>query len=218
LESEQDWIHVELPRATVGGLKKGPVESLLRRLAHDYSVLEQQNRELLDSLREREGDTDAGVHLSPSLVDSERATEATTPQLDAGHGTPSDGYDLAGAVLNVAQRAAREMRDSTRAECELMIRKSRAHADRIESEVERARLRGMAELDELEDLKRELREELRRSLRAFLRTYMAERSGDSPPMDWRGIVSATEEGRPEKRRNKKKAGGKPPLDGRQTGI
>ena len=41
-----DEIDIELPRAIVGGLKAGPAEELLHRVAHDYASLHEENKRL----------------------------------------------------------------------------------------------------------------------------------------------------------------------------
>jgi cell division septum initiation protein DivIVA len=205
LDAEQDRINVELPRATVGGLKKGPVEELLRQIARDYATLEQENRKLLDTLEDRDADSSDGTTVQePARTNLEHAADAATGQLGPSRAAQSDTYELAGAVLALAQRTARDMRDSTRADCELMIKKSRAYAAQVESDAQRARARSMAELDELDALKRDLRDELRRSLEGFLQTFVAERSANPPKFPWREILSATEERRPGKRKRKGK--------------
>jgi cell division septum initiation protein DivIVA len=215
----------------VGGLKKGPVEELLRRIADDYAQLEQRNRQLLESHDESEhepegmgdggpaaregGGAGAGETGAEPIAGAGERREELDRQADAGpdvsggrasvlrppHGTE----ELAAAVLALAQRAARDLRESTRVECELMIKKTRSHAAKLQHDLDRARASTEAEIEELEALKRELREQMRLSLQALLQTFVAERSGDLPTLDWHQILAAGAEGGPaEKRRHKKK--------------
>ena len=108
-------------------------------------------------------------------------------------------------MLALAQRAARELRESTRVECETMIKKTRSHAAKLQYDLDRVRAATEAEIEELESLKRELREQMRLSLQALLQTFVAERSGDLPAFDWHEILAAgAEERSTEKRRHKKK--------------
>jgi hypothetical protein len=201
-DEEQEQEHVELPRARVGGLKQGPVEDLLRRIARDYSMLERENHELLQNLEEASGVREARAPGADPAAQGEtrtaarpgdaeqavvsrgplpRSAEATAGQsgLQPGFG-PSD--ELVLSVLAVARRAAHEMREGARTDCELMIKKTRQRVARLESELERTRAAHLAELDELERLKHELREELRRSLQTFLETFAAE-AADPPTLD-----------------------------------
>ena len=163
-EIGQDATHIELPRSLFGGLKKASVEELLNRIAHDYSELELEKKRLLEQV----------AQLSSPVAQAADAPQDSRKESD----------ELATAVLALAQRAARELRETTRHECELMIRKSRSHALKIERDVERAREIAVAEIDELNAVRSELREHMRSSLHGLLRTFVAERSGELPALDW----------------------------------
>jgi cell division septum initiation protein DivIVA len=231
LEESRDEIHVELPRATVGGLKKRPVEELLRRIAHDYAQLEQENRQLSESHDEGRPEPRAPIAGGPVAGEGgpplaaetgtepvpgagERRDQLDGPaeleqDLQAGRAAalrpPHGTEELAAAVLALAQRAARDLRESTRVECELMIKKTRSHAAKLQHDLDRARASTEAEIGELEALKRELREQMRLSLQALLQTFVAERSGELPALDWHEILAAgAEAGSAGKRRHKKK--------------
>ena len=206
------------------------MEELLRRIADDYAQLEQKNRQLLESHDESEHDAGGGRRRRASRPrrrcwpaaetgepvpgaaerheEPERPADAgpdvsgkRAPALRPPHGTE----ELAAAMLALAQRAARDLRESTRVECELMIKKTRSHAAKLQHDLDRARVSTEAEIEELEALKRELREQMRLSLQALLQTFVAERSGDLPMLDWHEILAAgAEGGSAEKRRRKKK--------------
>ena len=160
METDDEVTHVELPRARVGGLKKDPVEQLLRRISHDFSSLQLEN-ERLSSANER-------------LAASNDRLSATVEKLESGPDRIG-AEERAEVLLAVAQRAARELRESTRSECELMIKKTRLRARKLDLELERDRARVRAEIDELWTVRRELRESMRISLHALLRAFVGER-------------------------------------------
>jgi cell division septum initiation protein DivIVA len=145
-----------LPRASVGGYKSGPVEELLKRVAWDYRQLLHENRQLRGQLAELEG---RAGELEQQLARFERESRRKQPD------------ELARQALAASQRAARELRESTREECEIAIKKARRRADQLSRENTRA----VAELRELEELRRTAVARLRSSLGAL------ERGNDSNP-------------------------------------
>ena len=140
---------MDLPRALVGGIKRDAVEDLLRQIARDYRRLEAENARLWQTLE--------GLEHRPKESPQDERSE-----------------DMSAIVLSLAQRAARELRESTREECELMLKKARVQADRIERELDTS----VAELEEIHALRSELCDQLRSSLHALLRTFVAENDGD----------------------------------------
>jgi cell division septum initiation protein DivIVA len=128
-----------LPRASVGGFKPGPVEELLKRVAWDYRQLLHDNQQLHERLTEFQDRTE----------ELERQLEAQQSR------KPPD--ELARQTLAASQRAARELRESTRLECEAALKKARMRAKQLEQEHTRA----VAELRELQDLRRAMQERLR---------------------------------------------------------
>jgi cell division septum initiation protein DivIVA len=200
-------IDVDLPRAALGGLKKGPVEDLLRVIARDYAKLEAENDRLLQSLQHLEAVT---VEADPAADDAPPAPEPTISALSSsiifeernGRGDEAvsidpqeaavpvaqpplkDRNDFAAEVLAMAQRAARDLREATRDECEQILRKTRSHARKLERELEQTRAVTSAELEELRALKHEMREHMRSSLQALLRTFVDERAEEMPAFDW----------------------------------
>ena len=228
--ADHDEISIHLPRTLVGGLRKGPVEDLLRRIAHDYEQLELENKKLWATL-EQFGEAGAGaddVHraAAPEAASSEAyagvdelwSTAPPDPLELPGplplepvrsqpEGSESEGSesDLAAAVLVIAQRAANELRESARAECELMLKKARAHLEKLERESEHNRAATAAELVELQAMRVELREHMRGSLQALLRTFVAERSGGGQPsFEWREPPAFLEPSGPDRPGRKKK--------------
>ncbi len=198
--SEQD-INVGLPRALVGGIKRDAVEDLLRQIARDYRHLEQENARLWQTLegfehRARESLRDAGSVTAPGApapspappqaARSASADNSTTPDHDTRTPKPAssqampshDPEDISVIVLSLAQEVARELRESTREECELMLKKARVQADRIERELDTS----VAELEEIKALRSELCDQMRSSLQSLLRTFAAENDGDLPAL------------------------------------
>ncbi len=227
--ADQEKKQVQLPRARIGGLQKGPVEDLLRRIARDFAQLENENKRLWAAL-EGLGDFDQ-PGPSGQAAGADEPSSATSPN---GHEAPdrtvqvarprslesrrwahppspewrqeTDG--LATAVLALAQEAADELRESTRQQCELMIRKTRHHAEQLGQDLERSRARTAAELAELQALRRELREQMRSSLEALLRSFVAERSGELPALSWHdpaNLLGLPEQGGSRKKRKKSKS-------------
>jgi cell division septum initiation protein DivIVA len=142
-----------LPRASVGGFKRGPVEELLKRVAWDYRQLLHNNHELRGQLAELEARAD---ELERQLERIEKEGRRKQPD------------ELARQALAASQRAARELRESTRQECEVAIKKARTRAERIEQQFYQDNARAVAELRELEELRRAAVERLRSSLNAAL--------------------------------------------------
>ncbi len=220
-----DEIDVDLPRALFGGLRRGPTEELLSRVAEDYAQLYHENAKLKTVMArlEREGaehaalagqvrEPDDYAQLSDEnaelkaavarlerelaqqvalLQDQTRQSEAlaleaalvaaVTPEPARSEVAPSErtsekaelraplrtrreADELARVVLEAAQRAAREMRESARIECELMLKKAGSYA----RELERVNASKEADLEELDGVKREIADRMRTSLRAIL--------------------------------------------------
>ncbi len=87
--ADRDEINVQLPRALVGGLRKAPVEDLLKRIAHDYEQLELENKRLWATL-EQFGDVEQlgrGADVSPPRA---RDRDGTVPDRTAPGGTTPD--------------------------------------------------------------------------------------------------------------------------------
>lgn len=181
-----------------------------------------------DDLVEPEAPEPAVAEPEPSgrfLGDAGPPVEAVpapaVPALTASAGRPgvasrvgpatlySGADDVAHTLLALAQRAARELRETTRLECELMLKKARSHAERIERDVERERESVNAELEELQLLRWELREQMRSSLIALLRTCSDGGTGQLFPLDLDGLVESYGTPEPPLSRDKTKKKSKP---------
>jgi cell division septum initiation protein DivIVA len=168
-------IDVELPRALVGGLKQGPTEELLHRVAADYAQLYDENRKLKAAidrleLRAKEPVAAPEANGAPETNGAPQAVPAPIEQVVAQPAVREhrEVDDLARVVLGAAQRAAREMRESARLDCELMLKKASTRAHEIERAAERARAEKEGDLQQLEALRRETAARMRASLRTIL--------------------------------------------------
>jgi cell division septum initiation protein DivIVA len=93
---------------------------------------------------------------------------------------PNEADALARSLLLLAERSARETRESTRRECELMLKKARQQALSFGKELERQTASTAAELRELQRLRQELREGMRASLTAIIRACGEDGNGVFP--------------------------------------
>lgn len=128
-----------LPRS-FRGYNRRATEELFRRVAWDLAVLSGEHRKLKQSTEE----------LHPPA--RQRA----------------DFDEDAHALLAAAQRAARELRESTRAECEEALRKAKSRAAAIEEEAERSATDARAVLEAAAKLRASLTEALSRLERGEL--------------------------------------------------
>ena len=157
-----DDIELELPRAIFGGLRRDATEELLRRVAHDYAMLHEENKKLRATVAGLERNAGEPVaEPQPELV----SREAPKPS-EPAPGRERDELDR--KALALAQRAAKEMRASARLDCDLMLKKVSLRARSLELDTERARASNEAELAELELLRREISERMRAALQAVL--------------------------------------------------
>jgi hypothetical protein len=106
-----------LPRS-FRGYNRRATEELFRRVAWDYAVLAGEHRKLKTSAQE------------PPPASAEPPRPAVTQRAE---------FDVeAHRLLGAAQKAARDLRESTRAECELALKKANRRAGEIEAEAFRS--------------------------------------------------------------------------------
>jgi hypothetical protein len=155
LDIRRHGMHVELPRALVGGVKKRPTLELLYGITEDYAQLELENRQLREAIRLSEPAADAD--------DFQRVLQPSEPRVETAPARP-ESHDESGefvlAVFDAALRAARLARASTRHEAEGLIYSMRSQARALERDLERARPSVTADLEELEALRHTLREHI----------------------------------------------------------
>jgi cell division septum initiation protein DivIVA len=107
-----------LPRS-FRGYDPQATEELFRRVAWEYAVLAGEHQELKNTLE----DLQAAPGSPPRAETPARAR---------------DDDEVARFFVGAARRAAREMRESARAECESVLKKAKARAAEIEEEAARA--------------------------------------------------------------------------------
>ncbi len=137
-----------LPRS-FRGYNRNATEELFRRVAWDYGVLAGEHRKLKQALEDQQ------------------------PPPARRH---TDGVAEAQSLLAAAQKAARELREATRVECEQALRKARGRAAELEAEAERAAKDSFAVL------------EAAAALRVTLRAALARLERETPPVD--GVSAA----------------------------
>ena len=139
-----------LPRSPLGGYKAGPTVELLKRVAWDYMQLVHEcakHAETVERLTRRTDELEAQVAALQTLLD--------------GHKDPDE---LARTLLAMAQRAAHELRESTRSEGEATLKKARVRAQEIESEAQKRISASMADVTQLKQLRERVRAQLHETL------------------------------------------------------
>ena len=139
-----------LPRSPLGGYKAGPTVELLKRVAWDYMQLVHEcakHAETVERLTRRTDELEAKVASLQTLLD--------------GHKDPDE---VARTVPAMAQRAARELRESARTESEATLKKARARAQEIESEAQKRIGASAADVTQLTQLRERLRAQLHETL------------------------------------------------------
>lgn len=177
LSLQPDEIDLDgLPRTIGGGLKREPVEELLQRVQWEYSQLYYEHKRVKAELSRREPESDPGgaaKERAPAPGDATPAPPEHASSRDpsavplAGSPRPRDYDELARFVLSAAHRASREMRESTRRECELALKKVRSRVADLESEYDQAIVASRTELERLESMLLEMREQMRSALEAL---------------------------------------------------
>ena len=140
----------------VRGYRRDATDELLKRVAWDYSQTIHERETLareLEELKQRNEKLEAETAALHDLI-------ARSPKHD----------EVGRALVANAQRAARELREATRAECESILKKVRAHAAEHEHDVE-ARLKSSeAEIEQLLRIQGDLRAKVRSTLVELLQT------------------------------------------------
>lgn len=115
-----------LPRS-FRGYNRRATEELFRRVAWDYAVLAGEHRKLKTAAEAQQ----------PAAPEQPQPVRTTRAEFD----------EEAHLFLAAAQKAAREMRESARADCELALKKARSRAGEIEEDAIRAAGDARAVLD-----------------------------------------------------------------------
>lgn len=138
----------------MGGYSTSATEELLRQVGWDYRQLAREKSELVDHSQA----------LQEQIAELERQVEALTVHRDR----LESRQDLAAATLTAAQRAAHDARETTRRECEQMLKAARRRANEIEQTMEKALAVRSGEVQALEEAQQHLLAELRRVFSAAL--------------------------------------------------
>ncbi len=170
--NEPNDIEIEgLPRALVGGLRRSAVQELLRRVQWEYSQLFFEYRKLKEA-------GEAGQRADEPRAEPVAALAApeVEPAAEAAEAPRREPDELARLALAAARRTARELRESARRDCELMLKKARLRVVELEHEFERAKASRRAELAELDAMM----DDVRAQMRAALQTIRPEAPAGSP--------------------------------------
>lgn len=144
----------QLPRVRVGGYNPQATEELLKQVAWDYRQL----------LHER-------AHLVERSVELERRSaelEQRVQELERQRDVIQSRQQLAISTVASAQQAAREAREESRAECELMLKKARRRVHDVDQTIEKALSARAEEIRALETAQQQLQEQLRTFLSVVL--------------------------------------------------
>lgn len=137
-------------RATLRGLDEGEVTEFLRRVTHDFGLLETDNRKLREQVKGLERQVAEFVELEKTLK----------------------------RTLLEAQKTSGEMKQNAQKESDLILKSAEMDAEQIVSEA-RNEVRGLtAEARELKQMKRRLRTELRGVLEGFVQLLDEDESRD----------------------------------------
>ena len=145
-----------LPKARVGGYAVEPTDELLRQIVWDY--------------RQSIHDHDRAVKENVELQARIEELEAEVESLRAGLVAADGRAERIEATLVTARRAARDTRESARAEAELALKKARKRVEALDKVVRQAHDVRDAELEKLAAEKERVRTELQDYL---LRTLAA---------------------------------------------
>ena len=160
----------KLPHVRIGGFDQQATVELLKRVASDYGLLFNENRKLTATVEELRKAADELT----SEIEALRSANAARREPD----------EAARMAIAAAQRAARELRESARRECELALKKAQRRAGAVEAELERLNVGAAeAELHRVEKLQVEVRQRLEASLLSMLSLVEAAREAESSAAD-----------------------------------
>lgn len=143
-----------IPRTPLGGIRAAEAEELVQRVAWDYRSLLGQNTKLAAQVEELTGRV---AELEGELASLRKTLEAR-----------KDPDELARTLLSSAQLRARELRETSRREGELALKKARARAAQLEEEQRGRVASARGDLDRLSTIRTSLAGELRARLESIL--------------------------------------------------
>jgi cell division septum initiation protein DivIVA len=173
----------KLPGA-LRGYDRDATDELLRRVAWDYLQAERAHTtavEETETLRARVHELEAELASQRDGFDRElrERTAVLEAQLERVRGTLREHEardEMTRRLLESAQRSARELRESTRTECESLIKAAHRRAVEIEAESRAAVRHSLREIDRLTKLERDLKAQLRTMLESVIGTNNAEQA------------------------------------------
>jgi DivIVA domain-containing protein len=174
------------------GYQREPVDEFLRRIAWDYGQATREHDSWAKDekfLRERVAELEAELAAKDAqfalLQQAQYARveqelrERTGPvmeelsRLRAALAEHEGREEMVRTLLSTAQRSARETRESTRAECEALLKAAHRRAVDIEHDAHGSLKQKAAEVERLRRLENDLKAQLRRTLESVL-------GGDEP--------------------------------------
>jgi len=169
------------------GFERESTDELLKRIAWDYHLLTRSEaaataeaKRLGRRVEELEAEAAqvreaVGREVTLHRADLERELQEKTASFEAEIArlrhelTERERHDeLSRTLLANAQRSARELRDTTREECEAILKAARRRAIEIEGDAHVSVRHAAAEIERLHRLEDDLRDQLRRTLQAVL--------------------------------------------------
>jgi cell division septum initiation protein DivIVA len=159
----------------VRGYRRDATDDLLKRVAWDYSQALHDHEALVEAAR--------------TLKQRNEELEAQVSALNALVARHTDRDEVNRALLANAQRAARELREAARVECEAMLKKARQRAADLERDAQLQLKTSAGEVERLVSLQDELQSRLRTSLESILESIHG-RNGQAVQPELDGGLSA----------------------------
>lgn len=160
------------------GYRRQETEDLLRRVAWDYQQLVHERDTLAEQVWQLEQARD-DLEADKALLRAElKELEAAAAEQSARRAVEPDA---AAALLATTQKAARALRESTRAECQAIIAKARKQAAELERQARANVEAAAAEVERLHRLQDDVRTQVRGLFEATLRELQPRNGGEQRP-------------------------------------
>jgi len=177
----------KLPTA-LRGYDRDATDELLRRVAWDYLQVERAHATAEDEaegLRGRIAELESDLasqqeHFDRELRERTARLEGEVERLRRALRDHEQRDEMTRRLLVSAQRSAREMRETARAECESLLKAAQRRATEIEGEAQTSLRHSLREVERLRKLEHDLKADLRRMLESVLANNTGERvDGDA---------------------------------------
>lgn len=171
-----------LPTA-LRGYQREATDDFLMRVAHDYRQVvraqqewEKDERRLTARIAELEAQlaaleekaVETRSNRETELERNARTLQAEAERLRAVVREHEQREELTRALLSNAQRSARELRESVRAECETLLKAAHRRAAEIEADAHTSVRSSAREIERLRKLETDLKTQLRSTLEAVI--------------------------------------------------